>query len=240
MEKVNKKEKNDGPLLLSANPYHEVVKKDNNRNKLPELPPQRIWDDDRAQNSQRNSNYHVTNSFPAFPQPTNHGVQFSSKIPTKQQNSEKPNTIREVSHQIISSGDCGEEVLEEKAVYHDDFQVYHSSAYKRKMKKIEELKNNVNNRGLKPAKTKVKTRFVLTKLDPESTREQVQLELLDFFEDFEEVYVRKVPMQRHSRYSTFVFIVTSENELNIRAIENADWPGEVRCFFAPNNQSNKN
>ena len=133
-ENVNKKEKNDGPLLLSANPYHEVVKKDNNRNKLPELPPQRIWDDDRAQNSQRNSNYHVTNSFPAFPQPTNHGVQFSSKIPTKQQNSDKPNTIREVSHQIISSGDCGEEILDKKAVYHDDFQVYHSSAYKRKMK----------------------------------------------------------------------------------------------------------
>ena len=59
------------------------------------------------------------------------------------------------------------------------------------------------------------------------------MDLLDFFEEFEEVYVRKTQMKKHTRYANFVFIVTSENELDIEAIENAEWPGAVRCFFAP-------
>ena len=49
------------------------------------------------------------------------------------------------------------------------------------MKKIEELKNNVNNRGLKPAKTKVKTRFVLTKLDPESMERTSSIRIVLLF-----------------------------------------------------------
>ena len=108
------------------------------------------------------------------------------------------------------------------------------------MKRLEKLRQNENNRGNQPAKSKFKTRFILTKLNPESTEEDVELELLDFFEEFEEVYVRKTQMKKHSRYASFVFIVTSENELDVQAIENANWPGQVRCFFAPNQQRYRN
>ena len=241
MEGKNKV-KCDGPLLLSANPFKNFVETDDNvaQKKGDPLPaPRRIWEEEKIPNNQ---NYHISNSFPnhskpVFPsQPAVHSVPFSSRAQPKPSNSDKPNTIREVSCQLISTGDTGEEVIEEKSIYHDDFQVYHSSAYKRKMKRLEKLRNDENNKGLKSAKSKVKTRFILTKLAPESTEEEVELELLDYFEDFEEVYVRKTQMKKHTRYSTFVFIVTSENELDVEAIENSDWPGEVRCFFAPNNE----
>lgn len=187
-------------------------------------------------NNQNYPNCNIANNFPSLPQSTYYSVPGNSRNQMRPANPEKPSTIREVSCQLISSGKDGEEVSEEKSVFHDDFQVYHSSAYKRKMKRLEKLRNNENNRGIQPAKPKVKTRFILTKLEPESTEEEVELDLLDFFEDFEEVYVRKAEMKKHSRYSTSVFIVTSENELDIQAIENAQWPGQIRCFFAPNHQ----
>ena len=73
------------------------------------------------------------------------------------------------------------------------------------MKRLEKLRNNENNRGIQPAKSKVKTRFILTKLDPESTEEGVELELLDFFEEFEEVYVRKTNEKTFSLCVIFVY-----------------------------------
>ena len=217
------------------------MEKDRNIGQRTEFPaPRRIWEDEKIPTNQNFPNYNVANNFPSLPQPAYHSDPVNSRLPTRQSNSEKPNTVREVSCQLISSGNDGEEVIEEKSVYHDDFQVYHSSAYKRKMKRLEKLRQNENNRGIQPAKSKVKTRFIFTKLNPESTEEDVELELLDFFEEFEEVYVRKTQMKKHSRYASFVFIVTSENELDVQAIENANWPGQVRCFFAPNQQRYRN
>ena len=74
---------------------------------------------------------------------------------------------------------------------------------------------------------------------PDTTEEEIELDLLDWFEEFEEVYVRKNPMKKHTRYATFVVIITSENELDLETIENFKWPGEVRCFFAPNTERNR-
>ena len=103
----------------------------------------------------------------------------------------------------------------------------------------EKLKANENVRGIRPAKLKIKTRFVLTKVQSDTTEEEIELELLDWFGDFEEVYVRKNPLKKHNEYATFIVIVTSEKKLNIKMIENFEWPGEVRCFFAPNNERNR-
>ena len=121
----------------------------------------------------------------------------------------------------------------------EDLQVYHSSAYKKKMKRIQKLKENENLCGIRAAKLKIKTRFVLTKVVPDTTEEEIELDLLDWFEEFEEVYVRKNLMKKHTRYATFVVIITSENELDLETIENFKWPGEVRCFFAPNTERNR-
>ena len=104
------------------------------------------------------------------------------------------------------------------------------------MKRLKELESNRNNEGLKAAKGKIKTRFVLTKVHPDTHEDEVELDLLKWFDEFEEVYVRKNLMKRHNNYATFTFIVTSEEELDIRMIENSDWPGDIRVFFAPNNE----
>ena len=134
--KKKEKEKSDGPLVFSMNPCKEILDQDKNvavRNEYPLPPPRRIWDDEKRPNY---PNCQITNSFPAnsFPansQPSFQSVSTAPRVQARQTNSEKPNTVREISCQLISTGDTGEEIVEEKSVYHDGFQVYRSSAYKR-------------------------------------------------------------------------------------------------------------
>ena len=61
----------------------------------------------------------------------------------------------------------------------EDFQVYRSSAQKKKMKRLQKLKANDNRRGIRAAKLKIKTRFVLTKVESDTKEEEIELELLD-------------------------------------------------------------
>ena len=65
------------------------------------------------------------------------------------------------------------------------------------------------------------------------TEEQVEFYLLDNFDQIEDVYIRKNEMKRHNNYTTFIFIVNSDEEIDIRMLENHNWPGGVKCFFAP-------
>ena len=183
----------------------------------------------------------MAQSQPAIPQSVRPKVPTSTKNSLEKKHAEIPNTIREVTCQISSAGEDGEEVLEEKAVYHDDFQVYRSSAYRKKVKRLENLKNNKNNKGLKSMKGKTKTRFVVTKAHPEVTEEDVEVELMGtFMELIDEIYVRKNAMKKHNHYSTFVVIITTEEPFDVEMIENYNWPGEVRCFFAPNSERLRN
>ena len=236
----------DGPLLLAANPnkkYTEDYEENDNDNgknveeKRKNLPPQRHWE-----KALKDQNYH-TNIFAAntLPvQPVIHDIQTASRNSSNQTasnkpNQTKPNTIREVSFEFSSTGIDGEEVLKEKSVYHDDFQVYRSSAYQKKVKRLEKLKENAKNKGLKSAKGKVKNRFIVTKAHPETTEEDVEIELMDEFIDvIEEIYVRKNPMVKHKYYSTFVVFITTNDPIDVRMIEDYTWPGDVCCFFVPN------
>ena len=216
----------DGPLKLAENPYKKYTEKeDKTLEKRAPLLPQRHWE---KENVRSENNYQVNNNYPMHSQPADYSVPSTSRGSLRPNAPQKPITIREVTPQISS---IGEEDVED-----DGFQVKRSSAYMRKMKRLKELENNENNKGLKSAKAKVKTRFVLTLCDPETTEEDIELELLKWFEEFEHVFVRKNEMKKHNSYATFVFIVTSENELDIKMIEDSDWLRDVRCFFAPNNE----
>ena len=126
----------------------------------------------------------------------------------------RPDKIEKMSYQISTVGENGEEMIEECATYHDGFQVYHSSAYKKKMKRLEKLKNQCKNPELLSANKTISTRFVLTKCKPEQEPDKLEFYLLENFEEINEVHVRKNHMS-HGHYSTFVFIAYSENELNI-------------------------
>ena len=51
-------------------------------------------------------------------------------------------------------------MIEENSVTEDGFQIYHSTAYKKKMKRLEKLENEGE---LESMKRKIVTRFLLTK-----------------------------------------------------------------------------
>ena len=126
------------------------------------------------------------------------------------------------------------EILEDKSVFHDGFQVYRSSAYKRKIKWLEKLKENTNNQGLKPAKGKFKNRFVLTLAHPDTTEDDVKIELMEnFMEVIDEIFVRKNPMKNHRYYCSFVIFITTNEPLDVEMIENHEYPGDINVFFCP-------
>ena len=80
-------------------------------------------------------------------------------------------------------------------------------------------------------KIKIATRFLLTKVNPKMTEKSVEAYILRNFE-VNEVYVRKNPM-RFPNYCSFIFITNSEEEMDIDEFEQHQWPGEIKCFFAP-------
>ena len=84
-------------------------------------------------------------------------------------------------------------------------------------------------------KRKISTRFLLTKAKPSMSEEAVERYILKNF-DVDFVYVRKNQM-KFDNYSSFIFIINSDEELNIRDFENHDWPGLLKCFFAPNSKN---
>ena len=150
--------------------------------------------------------------------------------------SQDPKYVEKTSYHISSIGEDGEEVFEENMISEDGFQVYHSSAYKKKMKRLEKLKQK-NTEELESMKRKIATRFLLTKAKPSLSEDAVEKYILENF-DVDEVYVRKNHM-KFSNYSSFIFIINSDEELNIREFEEHQWPGLLRCFFAPRDQKGR-
>ena len=86
-------------------------------------------------------------------------------------------------------------------------------------------------------KRKIATRFLLTRAKPNMTIEAVELYILENF-DVDEVYVRKNPM-KYKNHSSFIFITNSDEELDVDDFEDHRWPGEIQCFFAPNERNRR-
>ena len=218
----------DGPIQLAPNPF------DKDCQVRPELPkvgsPQRYWEKEIIGN-QPHSN-HIVNTIPSRPYMQIHNPRQDGPGRTTPERSEqRPKTVRELSYQVVATGKNGEVSVEDKSVLHDNFEVYRSTAYKKKMKKLEKFKNIP--KPIKPAKVPVKTRFVLTNVDPETENEDIEYHILSNFDDVDEVYIRKNDQKRDTNYVSFVIIINSEYELNIRAFEQHRWGGHMRCFFAP-------
>ena len=98
--------------------------------------------------------------------------------------------VEKKSYHISSIGEDGEEMFEEKSIIEDGFQIYHSSAYKKKMKRLEKLERQ-NVEELESMKRKISTRFLLTKAKPSMSEEAVEHYILRNF-DVDYVYVRKI------------------------------------------------
>ena len=161
----------------------------------PPPPPQRLWN---SEPRCPQTNYINNNNYQRGSAPEKHNNGYavwdnkkSRSRPNSRGNSpHRPQRINKVSYHISSTGSDQDEVIEENAIYQDDFQVYHSVAYKKKMKRLEKLKKS-NTKNLASMKDVIATRFVLTKVTPEMTEDDVECYLLEHFDVINEVYVRK-------------------------------------------------
>ena len=210
------------------------------------LRPQRHWEPECDRNSQIQNS--VVNNWPNQHQERNMGYNRSPlpyDRPPPNRNSDynqvtppqKQKCVEKRSYHISSIGEDGEEIREESSICEDGFQIFHSSAYKKKMKRLEKLKQK-NTVELESMKRKIATRFLLTKAKPSMSEEAVEQYILENF-DIDEVYVRKNQM-KYDSYSSFIFIVNSDEELDTDEFEEHEWPGLLKCFFAPNKQSRRN
>ena len=228
----------DGPLQMAPEPTKFLS--DENKVQEPPLRPQRHWEPEQVAN--QNQNF-VSNNWPAQHQgnPMVYTLPYDrSSLPYRQNDGENrpirqnQKCVEKTSYHISSTGEDGEEMIEENSIIEDGFQIYHSSAYKKKMKRLEKLeKKNVEE--LESMKRQISTRFLLTKAKPSMSEEAVEQYILKNF-DVDFVYVRKNPM-KFENYSSFIFIINSDEELNIRDFEHHAWPGLLKCFFAPNSKN---
>ena len=77
-------------------------------------------------------------------------------------------------------------------------------------------------------------------MEPSEDLDHIENYILDNFEDAVEVFVRRNPMVKHQHYATFVVFVKSEEELDTELLENHNWGGDIRCFFAPRGNRYRN
>ena len=147
----------------------------------------------------------------------------------------KPNCIKENSYITSIENEQGEVVIEEKSVLHDGFEVYHSSAHKKRLKRMEKLRNRSVRKDLESAKRPVGTRFVLTNVRPDLTEEDVEEHLFKYFNWLHNVYVRRCQL-KHDKFASFILIIYDDDEIDPAIFEEFKWPGRIKCFFAPNNR----
>ena len=225
-------------MQLAPDPSKRFFTKEKNE-KSAKPNPHRTWEPENypscSYSSQQVNNWptHCREEGGHYQRTTNAGPDLPRN--SQSASSQGPVLVEKRSYHISSVGDDGEEVIEEKSVTEDGFQVYHSSAYKKKMKRLEKLKNEDV---LVSMKRKIATRFLLTKVSPHLSEKSVEAYILQHF-DINEVYVRKNPM-KFPYYCSFIFITNSDEEIDIDEYEQHNWPGEIKCFFAPRDQNNRN
>ena len=219
-------------MQLAPNPNRKVYQ-NNQPTQHASAPPIRQWPIETYSNT--GHNYKAQNNAyrPQYVHPHQPPTTTNRPNQPDQAQPRRPGKIEKVSYQVSAAGQDGEVVLEQEATYEDDMEVYRSTAYKKKMKRLQKLQERSNKKELDSAKNLISTRFVLTKVEPDQTVEDVELYLLKIFEEISDVYVRKNPMA-HDKYATFIFIIHSENEIDVEMIEDHNWPGSVKCFFSPN------
>ena len=215
----------DGPLRMAPDPTEKLFESGKENHST--VNPQRQWVTEAVQVP--NSQSMIVNNYPL----QQHGKSVRAKSPAiVAKNSQFPN-FRDESYTNNRSDDCTD--LEVQSSDNETGFEY-SSAYKKKLKRLEKLKQN-NVEELASMKRKIATRFLLTRAKPNMTIEAVELYILENF-DVDEVYVRKNPM-KYNNHSSFIFITNSDEELDVDDFEDHRWPGEIQCFFAPNERNRR-
>ena len=117
-------------------------------------------------------------------------------------------------------------------------EVPHTFSEKKKVERLEQLRQTKRKK-LEGMMEKISTRFLLCKVHPLLDSEDVEDAILSYFKFIKEVYVRKCPMDKHSDYANFIFIVKSTEEIDIDAVEDYNWPGKIRCYYSPKDNNTR-
>ena len=211
------------------------------------LNPQRYWEKDMSvpppsnfnhnnnnnYNNDRNQvgNYNVVSQQPHFPhhqrnQNRNNGNDYNSK----------PKHISENTRHFTTVGPNGSTLqVTTSSTRHDGEEVYNRSEQNIRLKKMEQLKSNGNVGKLQGSQRPNSLKVFITRVNPETTSDQMELFLLENFPSLDRVVIRKQPMHHSRNYQSFVIILVSKKVLDICEFENYDWPDDIKCFPGINN-----
>ena len=223
----------DGPMQLAPGPDHENYDIKENRR---ENNPQRYWE---KENYTINFNPNQANHYQNHCQ--GYGGFYKGSGQEEQnhhnrglQQHENRKNVMKRNYQVSTIGEAGEINYSEQVINEDGVDVHTSTSYKRKinMKRLKELEKEEE---LLSMKRKISTRFLLTKAHHRMTVANVEKHLRNNFV-VGDVHIRQNP-RNHDFYSSFIIIINSDEELDIRNFEEHDWPGDIRCYFAPRDRN---
>ena len=231
--KVNlKSDKNDaeiyGPLRMAPDPTEKFYEQ--RGDSRPPVNPQRQWGSDSGQISP-NQNL-VINNYP----PKHHGkslysVKSPPLRPNRYVNEETSSQNSHNAYETLDTSETSSDKIESSDSENESESGFEfPSAYKKKLRRLQKLEDQ-NTEDLVSIKKQITTRFLLTRANPSMTKESVERYILLNF-DIDSVYVRKC-----KNHSNFIFILNSDEELDKEEFEHHEWPGEIRCFFAPNERN---
>ena len=218
-----------GPLRMAPDPTERYYEQRGDNK--PSVNPRRQWDSDSGQ-IPSNQNL-VINNYP----PRQHGKSlYDVKSPPLRSNRyDNEATTSKNSHNdsydtLNSSETSGNHMDNSDNENKSESEFEFPSAYKKKLRRLQKLEDQ-NTEDLASIKKEITTRFLITRAKPSMTKESVERYILLNF-DIDAVYVRKC-----KNLSNFIFIINSEEELDKDEFEQHQWPGEIRCFFAPNERN---
>ena len=147
----------------------------------------------------------------------------------------KPRHISEKVKQISTVGPDGSTVKTTTAVTkHDGVEVSNKITQDIRLRRINQLEATGASACLGGSKRPDYLKLFITKLDPDTTPENMEHALLHYFPDLERVAARKLRMIRNSAYCSFTVFVTAKPgvSLHLDDFVNFNWPDDVHCYPA--------
>ena len=240
--KVNlRSDKNDaeiyGPLRMASDRTEKFYEQ--RGDSRPPVNPQHQWGSDSGQISP-NQNLVINNYPPKHHGKSLHSVKspplrpnrYSNEATTSQNshNFNEPTTSHNSHNSDETLDTSSDKIVSSDNENESESGFEFPSAYKKKLRRLQKLEDQ-NTEDLVSIKKQITSRFLLTRANPNMTKESVERYILLNF-DIDSVYVRKC-----KNHSNFIFIINSDEELDTEEFEHHEWPREILCFFAPNERN---
>ena len=115
---------------------------------------------------------------------------------------------------------------------HDGVEVLKKVTQDIRLQRINQLEATGASASLGGSKRPDYLRLFITKLDPETTPENMENALLHYFPNLERVSARKHRMIRNTSYCSFTVYVNAKPGANLQIEDfiNYNWPDDVRCY----------